>query len=89
MEGVGYFVMTIGIIFTLLALLSPIRKIIFSVLSVIIWLPVSVLVAAEETAVKGFWILFFGLAMLMFMWTAVLIMERLTGRLLIDKEKKV
>lgn len=88
MEGVTYFIMTMGILFTLLALLSPIRKIIFSILSVIIWFPVSVMVASETTAVKGFWILFFGLAMLMFVFTVVSIVETITGKQILGEKKE-
>ena len=86
MEGVGYFVMTMGLLFTLLALLSPIRKIIFSLLSVIIWFPMAAIVATETGGIRGFWVLFFGLAWLMFAWTAVLVTERITGRSLVGEE---
>lgn len=87
MEDLGLLIIVMGFVFTIFAIFGLERRLIAALLSVIIWFPVSAMVAAETTAVKGFWFFFFGLGMLMFVWSAILIMETITGKLLVSKER--
>ena len=83
MDDIPLMLIAFGFVFTILALISPIRKIIFSVLSMIFWFPLSAAVAADPTS-SHFWVVLFGLGMFMFAWTFILIVEKITGRAMIS-----
>ena len=87
MEDLGLLIIVMGFVLTLFTLFGDERRLIAALLSVVIWFPVAAMVAAEDTAIKGFWFFFFGLGMLMFVWSAILIMETITGKLLVSKER--
>lgn len=84
MEDLVLLLIVMGFVFTLFAIFGDNRKLIASMLSFIIWFPVTAAVAADAT-VAHFWTLFFGLGWFMFAWTAICAVEHLTGRALISK----
>ena len=100
--------MVFGLVFTVLMLLSPKRKLIFAMLSLIIWFTLAALVvhvaipyqvenSLSGTVIEGvqytdsaapFSWLFYGLGMFSFVWVAICIVEKLTGRKLLDEEEE-
>lgn len=85
MQDLTLILIALAFIFLMLMLLADRRRIVFGLLSMSLWWPVAAVVATEAASVKGFWILFFSLGWFCFAWVAMLVVEVLTGRVIIGE----